>query len=70
MCRYKNIIYPQLPPNMLIMIVIDTPIGSVGSKKGSHSWIPLGPLVPRCVVQWWPMYQVNMCTSVVTNVPS
>ena len=31
---------------------------------------PLGPLVPRCAVQWWPMYRVNTCASVVTNAPS
>ena len=53
---------------MLIMIVIDSPIGSIGSKNVYTPGYPLGPLVFRCTVQWWPMYRVNMCcTSVVTN---
>ena len=49
---------------------IDSPIGYIGSRNVHTPGYPLGPLVPQCVVQWWPMYRVNKCASVVTNVSS
>ena len=44
--------------------------GSIGSRNAHTPGYPLGPLVPRCIVQWWRMYQVNMCASIATMAPS
>ena len=54
----KNIIYPQLVPSMLIVIVVYSPIGSIWSKKCSHSWLPPGST------------SSSVCGTVVTHVPS
>ena len=47
MCRYiKNLRYPQWASSLLIMIVVDSPIGSIGSRNVHTPGYPLGPLVP------------------------
>ena len=43
---HKNIRYPQWASSLLIMIVIDSPIGSIGSRNVHTPGYPLGPLVP------------------------
>ena len=43
---HKNIGYPQWASSLLIMIVIDSPTGSIGSRNVHTPGYLLGPLVP------------------------